>query len=367
MQTPCYLYDSRGIFLTTREWTKAFSSYPTSLFFAVKANNHPQILRTIFKQGFGADVVSLGELKRCLSLGLSPNKILFSGVGKTDKEIAAAIRLKIHAIQVESLQEWERIVYFSRKLKIQAHISLRINPHINVKTNPYIATGLYETKFGIDEKTAFKIALETQKHPTVSLIGLSCHLGSQIQDLKPFKLAGQRMCELALRVQQSGTKLQFIDLGGGLGISYKKEKVPTVSAYAKVLINEIKKSGLKLYLEPGRSIVAKHGILLTSVIRTKKTPKKHFVIVDAAMNDLLRPALYSAFHEITPLKSIKGPKITYDVVGPICETGDFLGLARKLPAKLQPGDILVIKDTGAYGMTMSSNYNMREKAKEYFK
>lgn len=366
MNTPCYVYDSRGIFLTTRAWKKAFSHYPTSLFFAVKANNHSLLLKLIFKQGFGADVVSLGELKHVLSVGLTPDRILFSGVGKTDKEIEAAIRLNIHAIQVESEQEWERVVFLSKKLKKAVRISLRINPHINVKTNPYIATGLYETKFGIDEKTAFNLAKKTLHVPSLSLIGLSCHLGSQIKELKPFKEAAKRMTELAKRVEKLGNKLQFIDLGGGLGISYQNEKIPSVEAYAKTLIQEIKKSGLTLYLEPGRSIVGKHGLLLTTVIRTKKTPKKNFVIVDAAMNDLIRPALYGAHHDILLKKPRKGRIIKYDVVGPICETGDFLGLARKLP-ELKTGDILVIKDVGAYGRTMSSHYNMRASAKEYIK
>jgi len=367
MKTPCYLYDSRGIFLTAKAWTTAFASYPTSIFYAVKANNHPQILKLLFNQGFGADVVSMGELIHCLKNGASAKTILFSGVGKTDQEIEKAIRLKIHALQVESEDEWERIIYFSNKLKIPTRISLRINPDIEVKTNPYIATGLYDTKFGIDERTAYKIANSTLKQPRLSLVGISCHLGSQIESLAPFKKAAKRMCLFATKLKNIGSPIEFINMGGGLGIQYQNENPPTVKAYAKTLIDELKKSGLKLYLEPGRSLVGKHGVLVTSVIRTKKSPQKNFCIVDAAMNDLIRPALYGAYHEIVPKKKHTGPSLKYDVVGPICETGDFLGLQRKLPANLKRGDILLIKDVGAYGMSMSSEYNMRQKAKEYIK
>ncbi len=366
-KTPCYVYDSRGLFLTLKEWEKAFRNYPTSLFFAVKANHHPGVLKLLFKQGLGADVVSIGELKHCLKLGLSCRKILFSGVGKTDTEIRFAIQKRIHAIQVESEHEFERICHFAKRLKIAARISFRINPNINVRTNPYIATGLYKTKFGIDEKTAEKLAKKAIAFPHVELVGISCHLGSQILKTTPFQKAAKRMVEFSLRLLREGAPLEFIDMGGGLGIQYETQKPPSVESYAKTLLKEVNDSGLKLYLEPGRSIVGKHGRLYTRIIRTKKTGRKNFMIVDAAMNDLIRPALYGAYHEITPLKRIGGRNLRWDVVGPICETGDFLGLDRKLSEKLKAGDILVIHDVGAYGMSMASHYNMRESASEILK
>jgi diaminopimelate decarboxylase len=357
MQTPLYVYSLAMIRERCREFREAFKDHPTLICFAVKANSNLTVLKEISQEGLGADVVSGGELERTKLAGVPPEKIVFSGVGKSGKEIELALTAGISCLNVESISELKQIEGIASSLQKEAPISIRVNPNIDVKTNPYIATGLYSTKFGIAEGD-FKEALAlVKKSKSLRLIGLSCHLGSQILSTKPFKEATRRMITLAKKAKSEGFPIVQIDMGGGLGIKYQREKPPSVRLYAKTLLAELKESGFRLILEPGRAIVGEAGVLLTEVMIVKKTPKKNFIIVDAAMSELIRPALYQGHHEIIPVRK-QAPQLTADVVGPVCETGDYLGLKRRLPS-LKPGDFLFIANCGAYGMSMASHYNSR--------
>lgn len=361
--TPAYIYSATTLDSRCEILKKAFESYPTLICFAVKANHNLSVLKRVFGHGLGADVVSVGELERALKAGVSPERVVFSGVGKTDAEISAAIQRGIYSFNVESPYELGRLAALAASAKSPVGISLRINPNIDVKTNPYIATGLYTTKFGIAEQDLAPLLATLKNHKQLRLLGLACHIGSQITELGPFREAVTRLVQLTRDLSSQGFRPECVNLGGGLGIPYRGEAVPSANEYGETLLKALEGTGLRLLIEPGRSLVGEMGALLTRVIQVKKTPKKTFVVVDAAMNDLIRPSLYDAYHAIEPVKKSGAKSSVVDVVGPVCETGDFLGLDRELP-ELSSGDLLLVRSCGAYGATMASNYNTRPRAPE---
>lgn len=360
--TPCYVYSRATLLSHIERLKKAFSGHPTLLCYAVKANSSGGILREIFGQGFGADIVSGGELLRSLRAGAKASTVVYSGVGKTVEEIELALKEGIYSFNVESSAELDLIASIAGRMGREAPVSLRINPNIDVKTNPKIATGLFSTKFGLVEDEAWEMARKVKSSQHLRLRGVGCHIGSQILDLKPMREAAERVALFAKRLQDDGQKLEFIDMGGGLGIRYRDEEPPAPELYAETLIGAVKHLGLRLLIEPGRIVVGNTGILLCSVLATKKTPQKSFLIVDGAMNDLIRPSMYDAFHDILPVRDQEKSE-TMDVVGPICETGDYFGKDRHLP-RMHAGELVYLRSTGAYGAAMASNYNSRPRAPE---
>lgn len=363
--TPTYVYSSHQLERNCQAFIQAFSSYPTLVCFAVKANSNLKILSDVFGHGLGADLVSEGELERALISGCDPQKIVFSGVGKRIDELEKALSKNILMFNVESSFELKMIKDLARKMGIKARISIRVNPNINAQTHAKIATGLYTSKFGIPESMLPELMSEIRSESWLDLVGISCHIGSQMTSLEPIRESAKRMVLLATELQQQGAKLRYLDLGGGLGISYSGEIIPSVEAYAEVILEEVRKTGLQLILEPGRSIVGSAGVLLTRVIGVKPGREQFFVILDSAMNDLMRPALYDSYHPIVSALRTPGdtPKVCCQFVGPICETSDILGVNRwdTLP---KAGDLYAITYAGAYGSSMSSQYNSRPRAAE---
>ncbi len=362
-QTPCYVYSLSTIKRHGDVMKSAFCDYPATICFAVKANSNINLLREVFELGLGADVVSQGELMRALHAGVDPSKVMFSGVGKTKSEIAFAIESNVKSIHVESQYELDLIAELAESRQKKVAISLRLNPNIDAKTNPKITTGLYSSKFGMNED-ALPVVLDfIAKRPLIDLRGIGCHIGSQIVSLSPFIEAAHRMVSIAKSIQQAGHRLKFLDFGGGLGIRYSKESPPSPAEYAKALIEVVQPTGLELVLEPGRVLVGNAGVLITRVTGIKQTKNKRFVIVDAGMNDLMRPALYDARHEIIAYQqSQKKPEAkestTSEVVGPICESTDVFGEFEGLE-QTKAGDLLVIRSCGAYGSSLANNYNSR--------
>lgn len=361
--TPCYVYSKATLVRHCQRLIAAFASYPTLPCFAVKANSNLSVLREIFASGFGADIVSLGELKRSLLAGADPSRIVFSGVGKTEDEIREALAIGIYAFNVESQAELVLLGRIAAEMSKQASISFRVNPNIDAKTNPKITTGLFSTKFGLMEQEVLQLAEKLSSFPALKLKGIGCHIGSQILSLQPLREAAERICNLALHLKSLGHPLAFIDLGGGLGIRYQDEQPPEVEAYAETLLSVVSKTGLRLLIEPGRVIVGNAGILLSSVVATKQSPEKAFLIVDAAMNDLIRPAMYDSYHEIEAVEVKGSAKKKYDVVGPICETSDIFGRDREL-SEQSAGSLIFLRGAGAYGSAMASNYNSRPRPAE---
>ncbi|MEZ4752119.1 MAG: diaminopimelate decarboxylase [Bdellovibrionota bacterium] len=362
--TPLYVYSGAALDARCEALKAAFSSHPTLPCYAVKANTNLSILRRIASHGFGADVVSVGELEKALLAGIPANQIVYSGVGKLRSEIERALDVGILSFNVESVGELTLIAEVAQKKQKRAPVTLRINPNVDAKTNPYIATGLYSTKFGIAENEMTWFLEIASNNRWLDLVGLSCHIGSQITDVKPFKEVAERMATLSREIRAKGFELKLLDLGGGLGIRYQSETPPDFGEYARTLIPAAEAAGVKLLIEPGRSLVGNVGVLLSKVLYVKRTPAKTFVIVDAAMNDLLRPSIYRSYHQIRGVRE-EGPSRmeNVDVVGPICETGDFLGLDRTLP-ELKPGDYIFVEGAGAYGFAMASNYNTRPRSCE---
>lgn len=360
--TPCYVYSRASIEQQWWNFEHAFISHPHHIYYAVKANSNLAILNLLASLGSGFDIVSGGELTRVLAAGGKAEKIVFSGVGKQIHEIEQALTADIFCFNVESSDELTRLDAIAAKQKKRAPIALRINPNIDVATHPYIATGLKESKFGIAYEDALDLYLHASKLKHIKIIGIACHIGSQITATAPFTEALQRTLELVTELKNHGIHLQHLDLGGGLGVSYHAEAVPTFDEYAAAILPQLKNSSLELMLEPGRAIVADAGILLTTVEYLKHSPAKNFAIVDAAMNDLLRPALYDAWHGILPVQRNTEMRQLYDIVGPVCESGDFLGKNHHLA--LKAGDLLAICSVGAYGFVMSSNYNSRPRSAE---
>jgi len=321
------------------------------------------VLRLLAQIGAGFDIVSGGELTRVLTAGGDPDKIIFSGVGKTEKEIEHALQVGIHCFNVESLAELDRINRLATRSGFNAPVSLRVNPDVDAGTHPYISTGLKENKFGIDTSDALMVYQHAIALSNIDVVGIDCHIGSQLTELAPFLDALDRLLVLVDKLSEAGIQLQHIDIGGGLGVTYQSETPPTPASLIEAVLKKLSERKLRLLMEPGRSIVADAGLLLVRVEYLKHSPHKNFAIVDGAMNDLLRPALYSAWQEIIPatLTDTKDSAI-YDVVGPVCESGDFLGKDRRLA--VLPGDLLAIRTSGAYSFVMSSNYNSRNRAAE---
>jgi len=360
--TPFYLYSYRTLVRHFQAFDEAFSALPHLICYSAKANSNLAVLRTFINLGSGVDVVSGGELFRALHAGADPAKVVYSGVGKQENEIRYALQERILMLNVESYQELHLINGIAGTMGIQAPISLRINPDIDPQTHPYIATGMKEAKFGIAIDRALEWYREAKELPHLTIRGVSCHLGSQLTELGPFVEAIKRVKELILRLGDEGIELEYVDLGGGLGITYHQEEPPHPREYANAIIAEGKALPCTFILEPGRVIVGNAGILVTRVLYTKEG-EKNFVVVDAAMNDLVRPTLYGSYQEIVSVKEKKGDEMVADMVGPICETGDFLARDRAMP-RFEPGDLVAVMSAGAYGFVMSSNYNSRPRVAE---
>jgi diaminopimelate decarboxylase len=362
--TPCYIYSRATLERHWRVFDDALADQPHLVCYAVKANSSLAVLQTLARLGSGFDIVSVGELERVLKAGGDPGRVVFSGVGKREDEMLRALQVGIRCFNVESETELQRLNTVAGKVGMTAPVSLRVNPDVDAGTHPYISTGLSENKFGIDVDRALAVYRQAARLPHLEVIGIDCHIGSQLTDTAPFVDALDRVLALIERLNNSGISLRHIDLGGGLGIRYSDaDNPPLPDAYARALLERLGDSPLEVLLEPGRAIAGNAGILLTRVEYLKQTPAKNFAIIDAAMNDLQRPALYEAWHDIIPVQPRADvPARHYDIVGPVCETGDFLGKDRELA--LAEGDLLAVRSAGAYGFTMSSNYNSRPRAAE---
>jgi len=360
--TPCYVYSKAAL-------TQAFSNFKAGLIgsnhlvcFAVKANPNIAILNLFAKLGAGFDIVSGGELARVLAAGGDPQKIVFSGVGKTAEEMRTALNAGILCFNVESASELKRLNMVAGEMGKVAPVSLRVNPNVDAKTHPYISTGLKNNKFGVAFDEAIAVYQLAASMPNIAVHGVDCHIGSQITELAPFIEALDLILGLVDALEIKGIKISHIDVGGGIGITYSDETPPEFATYAKAILAKLTDRNVKLLFEPGRALVGNAGVLLTKVEYIKPSEAKNFAIVDAAMNDLMRPALYDAYHDIVPVKPHEGKTSNYEIVGPVCESGDFLGHDRQL--NLHEGDLLAIMSAGAYGMSMASNYNTRGRAAE---
>ncbi|WP_220719879.1 diaminopimelate decarboxylase [Agarivorans litoreus] len=361
--TPLYVYSRATIERHWKAFDKAAGERPHLICYAVKANSNLAVLNIMARMGSGFDIVSGGELARVIEAGGDPSKVVFSGVAKTEAEIADALNHGIHCFNVESEPELDRISRVAQSLGKQAPISLRINPDIDAGTHPYISTGLKENKFGIAIERALEAYAYAASLPGLKLVGVDCHIGSQLTEISPFVEAIDKLLALIDQLAEQGIVIEHLDVGGGLGVNYDDEVPPEPADYASALAERLGDRKLKLLFEPGRAIMANAGILVSKVEFLKMSESKNFAIVDAAMNDLLRPALYSAWQRIVPV--INKPELamaSYDVVGPVCETGDFLGKDRELA--IEPNDYIAVRSAGAYGFTMSSNYNSRCRAAE---
>ena len=361
--TPFYLYSYSELKKGVSAYTKALNATGGIVCYAVKANSNLAVLRAIFKEGAGADIVSGGELFRALRAGVDPKKVVFAGVGKTEKEMAYALRAGILMFNVESEEELEVLNEVAKSEGKKAPIAIRVNPDVDPQTHPYISTGLKESKFGIDIEESIKVYEKANNMENIEVLGVHCHIGSQITSISPFVDAAQRVFALIDRLKEAGITLKFMDIGGGIGITYKDETPPSPEELVNAIKDECARRRVKLIMEPGRSIVGNAGIFVTKILYVKKKAEKTFYIVDGAMNDLARPALYNAYHEIKPVREHTTGRIVADVVGPICETGDFLARKRELPL-LKRGELLAVMSAGAYGFTMSSNYNSRPRVPE---
>jgi diaminopimelate decarboxylase len=364
--TPCYVYSKAALTLAFERFSAGFKGRNHLVCFAVKSNPSLAILSLFAQQGAGFDIVSGGELARVLAAGGDPKKIVFSGVGKTEVEMRAALTAGIFCFNVESASELLRLNRVAQSMGKVAPVSLRVNPNVDAKTHPYISTGLKNNKFGVAYEDALNIYLQAAAMPNIDIHGVDCHIGSQITELSPFLDAFDRVLLLVDALAQHGIVIEHIDAGGGIGICYSDETPPEFTAYAAAMLAKLGERNIKLVFEPGRALVGNAGVLLTKVEYLKHTEAKNFAIVDAAMNDLMRPALYDAYHEIKAVAAHEAsatvPALTYEIVGPVCESGDFLGHDRTLA--LAEGDLLAIMSAGAYGMSMASNYNTRPRAAE---
>ena len=359
--TPCYVYSRAALTEACRAFDAAFGARDHLVCYAVKANSTLAVLNLLARLGMGFDIVSGGELQRVLAAGGDPRKVVFSGVGKTAEEMRGALSAGILCFNVESASELARLDSVAGQAGKTAAISLRVNPDVDPRTHPYIATGLRQNKFGIPYEEAFDLYQAARRMHHIEIAGVGCHIGSQLTDVEPFTAALERILELADRLLSAGIALRQVDVGGGLGIRYRDEAPPPVAAYAAALIGRLGQRALKILLEPGRAVAGPAGVLLTRVEYLKHGSERNFAVVDAAMNDLMRPALYDAWHEVLPVIRAGGGQI-YDVVGPVCESGDFLAKDRRLA--VHEGSLLAVMTAGAYGMSMSSNYNTRPRAAE---
>jgi len=364
--TPCYVYSRATIERHWRAFDAAFGEQPHLVCYAVKANSNLAVLNVLAKLGSGFDIVSIGELERVLKAGGAADKVVFSGVGKTRAEIERALQVGIRCFNIESEAELDLLETIAAEKGVKAPVSLRVNPDVDAKTHPYISTGLKDNKFGVAVDAAIDVFKRMASSPHLNVVGIDCHIGSQLTDVKPFVDALERVLVLVDRLEEQGIHLHHLDLGGGLGICYQDEKPPQPAEQINSLLQKLGSRSYEILVEPGRAIVGNAGVLITEVLYLKHGEEKNFAIVDAAMNDLMRPALYGAWQAIEPLikaddSRAAEPKV-YDVVGPICETGDFLGKDRSL--NIEQGDKLVVRSAGAYGFGMSSNYNSRPRVAE---
>lgn len=365
--TPAYVYSRAALTASLKEFQDVLGAHPAGagalVCYAVKANSNLAILNLFARLGAGFDIVSGGELQRVLAAGADPKKVVFSGVGKTAAEMKLALDVGIFCFNIESAPELERLNEVAGQCGKKAPISFRVNPNVDPKTHPYISTGLKEAKFGVAYEQALDLYRRAAALPNIAVTGIDCHIGSQLLDPSPFVEALERILALVEQLTAEGIQLHHLDIGGGLGIKYKAEQTqPTVASYLNPLLDKLAGRGLQIVMEPGRRLVGNAGLLLTQIEFLKEGEGKNFAIIDAAMNDLMRPALYEAWHDINPVTPRAGATRDYDVVGPVCETGDFLGQAR--PLCVQPGDLLAVMSAGAYGMAMASNYNTRPRAVE---
>jgi diaminopimelate decarboxylase len=361
--TPFYLYSYSTIERHFRVFENAFNALDHLTCFSVKSNSNLAILRLLALKGGGADIVSGGELFRAMRAGITPDKIVYSGVGKTPEDIEMALKSDIFMFNVESEQELQTLNEVAGDIGCKATIAIRVNPDIETKTHPYVVTGFSENKFGIpieDSISAYALARDLKN---IDVKGISCHIGSQLTEIDPFIEALQKLKEVSKELKNMGLDIKFLNLGGGLGITYSDEKPPHPREYARALKEAIGDNSVTLILEPGRVITGNAGILVTRVLYTKSTKNKRFVIVDAGMNDLIRPALYNSFHAVQPVKMTRSEKLPADLVGPVCETGDFLAKDRKMP-QFEPGDLVAVMSAGAYSFSMASNYNSRPRPAE---
>ena len=361
--TPLYIYSARTLRRHFRVMDEAFAGTDHLICYAMKALSNLSVLKLFAAMGSGFDIVSVGELMRCLRAGADPRKIVFSGVGKTDEELKAAIEAGILMINVESGPELHRVAYVAGRARRRAPVSLRVNPDLDPGTHPHISTGHRDSKFGVPLAQVHEYYAEARALPDLDLIGLSTHIGSQITDTAPFIEAANKVAIIVKALRESGVALRYLDLGGGLGIPYQEEPPPP-SEYAAALLGPLRGLGLKLIIEPGRVLVGNAGALVTRVLYLKETDVKRFVVIDGAMNDLIRPVLYEAYHRILPVeRRASAPVVTADVVGPVCESGDFFAREREMPEP-RDGDLLAVMSAGAYGFVMASNYNSRPRAPE---
>lgn len=361
--TPCYVYSYNTLIDHLTKIQKAFKPLDPLVCFAMKANDNAAVVKALVDQGAGLDIVSGGELKKALMVGADPKKIVFASVGKTEEEILAAIEAEILFFNIESLPELEKVNAIAKKNNVYVQAALRINPDVEAPTHAKITTGSLKNKFGIDLKTAYKIFTTQKKYTNVMLNGIHIHIGSQILVGDPFVKAIERTLDFINDLRSKGVAIEYLDIGGGLGIIYKDEKPQTAEQYAKKVLPILKNANLKLIMEPGRFIAGNAGIFVTEKLYLKDNGVKKFMIVDGGMNDLARPSLYDAYHEIVPLKKTSAKKITVDVVGPICESGDVFAKDRKLP-NIKDGELLAMMSAGAYGYVMASNYNVRGRGPE---
>ena len=360
--TPCYVYSRAALTRAWREFDAAFAGRDHLLCYAVKANPNLGVLDVFARLGSGFDIVSGGELARVIAAGGDPRKVVFSGVGKTAAEMRQALQAGILCFNVESAAELELLNRVAGELGVTAPVSLRVNPDVDAKTHPYIATGLKENKFGVAYDEALATYRRARELPHLRVEGVDCHIGSQLTEVAPFIAALERVLALVDALEREGIAIRHLDLGGGLGIRYRDETPPAVADYAQALIAALGNRPQKLVFEPGRLLTGNAGVLLSTVLYLKPGQDRNFAIVDAAMNDLMRPALYEAWHDVLPLREAAAGDRPYDIVGPVCESGDFLARDRRIAAA--PGDIIAIASAGAYGMSMSSNYNTRPRAAE---
>lgn len=360
--TPTYVYSQAAITAAYRAYAEALDDRAGMICYAVKANSNLGVLSLLARLGAGFDIVSAGELERVLQAGGDPSRVVFSGVGKKAEEMARALEVGVACFNVESASELELLSQVASAQDKIANISVRVNPDVDAKTHPYISTGLKENKFGVDIKTAPAVYQRASQLPGIHIKGIDCHIGSQLTDSAPFLDALERVLQLVDELAELGISIHHLDLGGGLGVTYRDETPPAIADYIAAIKDRLKDRPLTLMFEPGRSIVANAGVMLTRVLYLKPTDNKNFAIIDGAMNDNIRPSLYQAWQDIVPLVPREGAKQHWDLVGPVCETGDFLGKDRELA--LAEGDLLALKSAGAYGFTMSSNYNSRARAAE---
>lgn len=360
--TPCYIYSQSALTNAYQQFDAAFEDRDHLICYAVKANSNLAILNLLARLGSGFDIVSGGELQRVIRAGGDAQKTIFSGVGKSVNEMRMALNLNILCFNVESEAELITLNHVAQNMNKVAPVSLRVNPDVDAKTHPYISTGLKENKFGIAVDEAMRIYQSAHLYPYIRFTGIDCHIGSQLSLIEPFVEASEKMLQLFDGLKKQKLDIEHIDLGGGLGIRYNNEKPPSIKEYISKLCGITRNIKQRLVIEPGRALVGNSGILLTRIEYLKQTPARNFAIVDAAMNDLIRPSLYDAYHEILPVEKSTIEAKNYEIVGPICETGDFLGHDRKL--SIMDGDLLAIMSAGAYGMSMSSNYNTRPRAAE---